>query len=163
MNIKYELMTQSDCPAVAQLLQSNSESQQGGLLGEYPQAKVNAMFSGSLTTVIARDGNKIIAVVFSFDPHSSSLPAIAHLIIKQHTEIIQNNWFYGPVCIDRNYRGKNILKILFDSVCSYNQGKPIAFINADNLRSLFAHKKIGMSNVTNFEFNGTPYHLMVGN
>ncbi|MEX0398170.1 N-acetyltransferase, partial [Providencia rettgeri] len=83
--------------------------------------------------------------------------------IKQHTEIIQNNWFYGPVCIDRNYRGKNILKILFDSVCSYNQGKPIAFINADNLRSLFAHKKIGMSNVTNFEFNGTSYHLMVGN
>ncbi|EJD6047260.1 MULTISPECIES: N-acetyltransferase [Providencia] len=162
MNIKYELMTQPDCPAVAQLLQSNSESQQGGLLGEYPQAKVNAMFAGSLTPVVARDGNKIIAVVFSFDPNSSSLPPIAHLIIKQHAEIVQGNWFYGPVCIDSDYRGRNILKSLFDKICSYNQGKPIAFINADNLRSLMAHQKIGMSNATNFEFNGITYHLMVG-
>ncbi|AXH61207.1 N-acetyltransferase [Providencia huaxiensis] len=163
MNIKYELMTQSDCHAVAQLLQSNSESQQGGLLGEYPQAKVNAMFAGSLTTIIGRDGNKIVAVVFSFDSHSLSLPPIAHFIIKQHTNIIQGNWLYGPVCIDNAHRGKNILKTLFDEICSYNQGKPVAFINADNLRSLFAHKKIGMSNVTDFEFDGTTYHLMVGN
>ncbi|EOV8086849.1 N-acetyltransferase [Providencia huaxiensis] len=162
MNIKYELMTQVDCPAVAQLLQSNSESQQGGLLGEYPQAKVNAMFAGSLTTIIARDANKIIAVVFSFDYHSSSLPPIAHLIIQQHADIIRGNWFYGPVCIDNDYRGKNILKNLFDEISSYNQGKPVAFINADNLRSLFAHKKIGMSNITDFEFDGTTYHLMIG-
>lgn len=162
MNIKYELMVQEDCLDVAQLLQSNSESQRGGLLGEYPQAKVNAMYIGSLTTIIAREGSQIIAVVFSFNASSSALPPIGHAILEQHAEIMRGNWFYGPVCIDSNYRGKNILKNLYDQICSYNSGKPIAFINADNLRSLSAHLKIGMINVADFEFNGTHYHLMKG-
>ncbi|MEX6395924.1 hypothetical protein AB6E88_01895 [Providencia hangzhouensis] len=46
MNIKYELMTQSDCPAVAQLLQSNSESQQGGLLVNILKLKSTLCFQG---------------------------------------------------------------------------------------------------------------------
>ncbi|HGN1705857.1 TPA: N-acetyltransferase [Providencia rettgeri] len=163
MNIQYRLMTQADCLDVAQLLQANAQSQQGGLLGEYHLSKVSAMFTNSTSTMIAHDENKIAGIVFSFDCQSASLPPIAHFIIEQHQAIIENNWFYGPVCIDTNYRGKNILKGLYNSICACHTGKPIAFINADNTRSLIAHLKIGMNTVAEFEFQNTPYFLVKGN
>lgn len=163
MNIEYRLMTQADCFDVTQLLQANAQSQQGGLLGEYPFAKVSAMFANSGSTIIAHDENKIAGVVFSFDIQSASLPPIALFIIEQYSAIIKNNWFYGPVCIDANYRGKNILKGLYNHICAYHTGKPIAFINADNTRSLAAHLKIGMNNVAQFEFQNMPYFLVIGN
>ncbi|MGG4608814.1 N-acetyltransferase [Providencia sp. Me31A] len=163
MNIKYRLMVQADCLHVTRLLQANAQSQQGGLLGEYPLSKVSAMFTNSASTMIAHNENIFLGVVFSFDSQSASLPPIVHFIIEQYRAIIENNWFYGPVCIDKNYRGKNILKGLYNSICACHTGKPIAFINADNTRSLAAHLKIGMNNVAEFEFQNTSYILVKGN
>ncbi|EMB3081548.1 N-acetyltransferase [Providencia rettgeri] len=163
MKIKYELMTQADCPEVAILLQANAESQQGGLLGEYPLPKVGAMYANSLSTFVARDAEKIIGVVFSFASTSTAFPPIAHLILEQNSGLMNGNWFYGPVCIDINYRGNNILKSLYDNICAFNTGKPVAFINAANHRSLAAHLKIGMHNVASFDFQGTHYYLVIGN
>ncbi|MEX6226033.1 hypothetical protein AB6F55_15130 [Providencia hangzhouensis] len=93
MKIKYELMTQADCPEVAILLQANAESQQGGLLGEYPLPKVGAMYANSLSTFVARDAEKIIGVVFSFASTSTALPPIAHLILEQNSGLMNGKWF----------------------------------------------------------------------
>lgn len=162
MPIQYRSMEQSDSSQVARLLQANAASNQGGLLGEFPLPKVHAMLTGSKDAVIACDSQKIIAVVFSFKLSSKALPPIAHYILEKFPNLLSDNWFYGPVCIDTNYRGKNILKTLYRHICALNTGKPVAFINTLNSRSLSAHQKLGMTIAANFTFEGTAYYLVIG-
>ncbi|HBO22824.1 N-acetyltransferase [Providencia sp.] len=160
MIINYQLMTKTDCNEVAQLLQANSQSQHGGLLGEFPLPKVEAMFTHSLSVVVARLDNKIIGVLFSFSLMSSALPPIAHLIMTEYPSVINHNWFYGPVCIDKKFRGQNILEPLYQYICTRNTGKAVAFINTDNLRSIQAHHKLGMIEIAKFNYNDTEYLLV---
>ena len=163
MTIKYQLMTEIHCNEVASLLQENAQSQNGGLLGEFPLPKVKTMFANAANVIIAQFENKIIGVVFSFSTESSALPPIAHLIMAKYPSTMKKNWFYGPVCIDKNYRGKNILDQLYHHICAENTGKAIAFINIDNKRSIQAHLKLGMIEIAKFSYNETEYLLVQGN
>lgn len=162
MFIQYRLMDLEDSPKVAHLLQANAPSNHGDLLGEFPLPKVKSMLTGSSGTIIAVTAQDIIGVVFSFSPSSTTLPPIALFILEQFSDLMKNNWLYGPVCINKNYRGKNILKSLYDKVCALHTGKPVAFINAQNLRSLAAHQKLGMSIAANFIFDEIEYYLVIG-
>lgn len=155
-------MTAKDISAVALLLQKNSESQQGGLYGEYPLNKVEAMYQSSTSAVVAFYQEKIVAVVFSFPVTSFSIPPVAQAINQRFPEITQNNWFYGPVCIDELHRGKSLLKDLYQQICSLHGGNPIAFINSENIRSLKAHQKLGMKLVKSFEFKDTSWWIIKG-
>ncbi|MEQ5206763.1 MULTISPECIES: N-acetyltransferase [Proteus] len=162
MHYIFRKMTYKDINSVATLLQENSESQQGGLYGEYPQNKVEAMYQYSINTIIAINQENIVAVVFSFPVTSFSIPPIAQEINRRFPEITQNNWFYGPVCIDKSHRGKSLLKDLYQQICSLHGGHPIAFVNSENIRSLKAHQKLGMEIVKNIEFKGTSWWVIKG-
>lgn len=162
MHYIFRKMTYKDINSVATLLQANSESQQGGLYGEYPQNKVEAMYQYSINTIIAINQENIVAVVFSFPVTSFSIPPIAQEINRRFPEITQNNWFYGPVCIDKSHRGKSLLKDLYQQICSLHGGHPIAFVNSENIRSLKAHQKLGMEIVKNIEFKGTSWWVIKG-
>ncbi|EPL6453138.1 N-acetyltransferase [Providencia sp.] len=163
MLIQYRLMDLADSPKVAHLLQANAPSNHGELLGEFPLPKVEAIFKGSSGTIIAYTPQDVIGVVFSFNPLSSTLPPIALFILERFPDLIKENWLYGPVCIDNAYRGKDILKNLYAKICALNTGKPVAFINTQNQRSLAAHQKLGMHIATNFIFDNTEYYLVIGN
>lgn len=162
MNYLFRQMTLADINAVTSLLQENAESQQGGLYGEYPQKKVEAMYQSSTNALVATDQEHIIAVVFSFPVTSFSIPPIAQEINRRFPEITQNNWFYGPVCINKLHRGQSLLRDLYQHLCALQGGAPIAFINSENIRSLKAHQKIGMKVVENFEFQGKSWWIAKG-
>ncbi|MFB0771829.1 N-acetyltransferase [Proteus cibi] len=162
MNYIFQKMTAKDISAVARLLQKNSESQQGGLYGEYPLNKVEAMYQSSTNAIVALDQENIVAVVFSFPVTSFSLSPIAQAINQLFPDITLSNWFYGPVCIDQSHRGKSILKDLYQQICSLHGGHPIAFVNSENIRSLKAHQKLGMEVVKHFEFKGTSWWVIKG-
>ncbi len=72
---------------------------------------------------------------------------------------------YGPVCIDREHRGQEILEELFKVMLQTLQGKydvGVAFVSALNPRSYNAHKnKLGMRIADEFEFNGQKYWTLV--
>ncbi|MBA5808581.1 N-acetyltransferase [Morganella morganii] len=160
--IHYRQMENTDCGKVAALLQENAQSRQGGLSGEYPLKKVEAMFAHALTVIIAQDDDVIAGVVFSFPVQSAQISPVTALISQQFGELLENNWFYGPVCIAKDYRGQGILSALYKQVCAENSGKPVAFINQDNERSVRAHLKSGMREAGHFICNETPYFLMIG-
>lgn len=162
MTIQYELMQAHDCEEVAILLQKSAQSQGGGLLGEFPLIKVKSMFANSDAVIVARERNHVIGVVFSFQANDTTLPPLLQYITLNFHQEMQNNWFYGPVCIDAVYRGKNILPALYNTICKQHTGKPVAFINNDNLRSLKAHQRLGMQQVAQFVFEGTNYFLVIG-
>lgn len=160
--IFYRQMVNTDCGQVAALLQENAQSRQGGLLGEYPLQKVENMFAHALTVIIAQDDDVIAGVVFSFPVQSAQISPVTAVISQQFGELLENNWFYGPVCIAADYRGQGILPVLYQRLCAENSGKPVAFINQDNERSVRAHLKSGMKEAGHFICDNTPYLLMIG-
>jgi hypothetical protein len=73
-----------------------------------------------------------------------------------------NSFQYGPVCVDAAYRGLGVFPRLFETmrlgICErYPIG--VTFINRLNPHSYHAHmKKLGMTVIDEFEFNGRPYY-----
>ena len=86
------------------------------------------------------------------------LPSTEYLGKSLSTE---NSYQYGPVCIDKDYRGTEVLPNLFEfSRREMNRRYSIliTFINHINPRSLRAHEKLGLEIIKSFEFNNNNYY-----
>ena len=79
----------------------------------------------------------------------------------QGNEITTENSFqYGPVCIDKEYRGTGLLPLIFEEMRLELLKKfpiSITFINKINPISEKAHKKLGWKIVDEFDFNNNSY------
>ena len=73
----------------------------------------------------------------------------------------ENSFQYGPVCIDKAYRGKGLLNLIFEEMrIEFFKKYPISvtFINKVNEISEKAHtKKLGWVIIDEFEFNDKTY------
>lgn len=97
-------------------------------------------------------------------------PLIAHMLRRLNNIVIDDItlsccfFVYGPVCIERQYRGQGILEGLFGIMketlrADYDVG--IAFVSQQNLRSHQAHTaKLGMRVIDEFKFGGERYHTL---
>ena len=77
----------------------------------------------------------------------------------------KNSYQYGPVCDDKEDRGKQVLEKLFD-FARINMAKRfpilVTFINKINQRSYIAHtKKIGLEVIKEFSYNNNNYYELV--
>lgn len=74
----------------------------------------------------------------------------------------ENSYQYGPICIDRPFRGTGMLESVFDFARKQmSEQYPImlTFINKNNPRSYEAHtRKLLMTTINEFEFNGNSYY-----
>jgi predicted GNAT superfamily acetyltransferase len=92
----------------------------------------------------------------------SSLAANAHVMIIQ--TILRtfppppDCYLYGPVCVAGTERGKGLAGDLFKVLHKHMAGRPaMTFIRADNIASLRAHRKMGMSELGTFVNEGETY------
>ena len=101
---------------------------------------------------IACDDDKVVAYVMAASwEHWSKWPLFQHMIKDLHnTEYMgqilstKNSYQYGPICIDKDYRGTEVLPKIFDfsrALMSKRYPILITFINHLNSRSLYAHTK----------------------
>ncbi len=83
------------------------------------------------------------------------------LSFKENKITTENSFQYGPVCIDKNYRGKGLLNLIFEEMrIEFLKKYPISitFINKINVISERAHtKKLGWEIIDEFEFNNNSY------
>ncbi len=75
---------------------------------------------------------------------------------------VENSYQYGPVCVDKEFRGSGLLKEVFDFALE-NMAKKypilITFINKINPRSYNAHvNKLGLEVIEEFTFNNNNYY-----
>ena len=74
-------------------------------------------------------------------------------------------FIYGPVCVDRAYRGKGVIEGLFGAFLAQLAGRydvGALFVSLENPRSLNAHiHKLGMRKLCHFSFSGKEYGLLV--
>ena len=78
---------------------------------------------------------------------------------------VSNSYQYGPVCVDKEYRGLGIIEKLFD-ISVMEMGKRynyiITFINKANSRSFFVHtKKLKFEVINEFVYNMKKYYELI--
>ncbi|MDF0668296.1 MAG: GNAT family N-acetyltransferase [Nitrospira sp.] len=73
-------------------------------------------------------------------------------------------FIYGPVCIDRAYRGRGLLRGLYETLQREVAGRydiGVAFVAEDNPHSLHVHVDgFGMAHVGEFVLSGKQYHIL---
>jgi predicted GNAT superfamily acetyltransferase len=72
-----------------------------------------------------------------------------------------NSYIYGPVCMARDFRGRGLLRGLYEAQKKDLAGQfeiGVAFVSRSNPHSLAAHVKgLGMTEVGDFECQGNIY------
>ncbi len=121
---------------------------------------------------IAKDGDKIVAFALaaSWD-YWKEWPLFQYMIeilpensYNGETLTTKNSYQYGPVCVDKNYRGQGIFeKVFFASLENMEKRFPymITFVNKVNPRSFAAHtRKAHMDEVMDFSWNSNNYWML---
>jgi hypothetical protein len=79
----------------------------------------------------------------------------------------ENSFQYGPVCIDKAYRGKGLINKLFELMRIHLLKKyplSLTFINKNNIPSQRAHtEKLKWTIIGDFEFNNNQYFILAYN
>ncbi len=121
---------------------------------------------------IAKDGDEVVAYVMSASwEFWSKWPMFAFMAQNLEGKSFkgiditkENSYQYGPIAIDRRYRGTEVLYNIFD-FARENMAKKypilITFVNKINTRSFNAHKKLGLKVLSEFEYNNNHYFEMV--
>lgn len=128
---------------------------------------------GNKGLFIAKDNHKVIAYIFAeswaffnqwpiFNYMSSLFPNLSFQGFKTITTT--NSFQYGPICIHADYRGKGLIRPLFELMRSnIIEQYPLAltFINKKNIPSLKAHtEKLQWSLISEFQFNNNDYFIL---
>ncbi len=127
---------------------------------------------GNQGLFLAKVNGKIIAYIFAESwNYFSQYPIFEYMISMfdmfkfQDFKVTTTNSFqYGPVCIHKDFRGKGILKLLFEFmrslvVIKYPLG--LTFINKINIPSTKAHvEKLKWTIVGDFQFNNNEYIVL---
>ena len=87
------------------------------------------------------------------------MPAVDGVVLTR-----ENTYQYGPVCVDKPYRGTGVFEGIFRASLAQYAGKypvMLTFVNQINPRSYAAHtRKAGMAEVTTFDFNDNHYWML---
>jgi len=121
---------------------------------------------------IAKEGNEVLAYVmsaswdfwskwtmFKFMANNLEGKSFKGLAITK-----DNSYQYGPIAIDKRYRGTDVIFNIFDFAREHMAKRyPIlvTFVNKINIRSYHAHKKLGLDILSEFEYNNNQYYEMV--
>jgi hypothetical protein len=160
--ITYSIVrTEEELKGVLHLLEQNlvtvlsdeEEKKEGFLTVAYSYADLKKM-QDTTPGIIATENNAVVAYLLAMDPaFKADFP-----ILKSFFELFEtikykdkpvSTWHYlviGQACIDKNYRGKGILRKIYDAYSNLYREKfdfAISEIATRNLRSMNAHKRIG--------------------
>lgn len=121
---------------------------------------------------IAKDNSKIIAYIFAeswdffrqwpiFEHMISVFPKLSFLDFEINSI---TSFQYGPICIDKKYRGEGLINSLFEFMrINVVKKYPLSltFINKTNIPSYKAHtKKLKWTVIADFEFNNNDYFIL---
>lgn len=121
---------------------------------------------------VAKDGDDVVSYVYAASWEYFSQWAIFPYMLERCTQLscagqlitMENSFQYGPVCIDKKYRGTGLLLDMFECMrLALRECYPISitFINAINERSIRAHtQKLKWVVIDEFQYNGNTYLVL---
>jgi len=150
---------------------SPEESKEGFLSAEFSLAQIAAMAS-DLGVVVAREEGRVVGYMCASRMDFTDPPPIVDAMLRSlegkalEGRVLTgaSTFIYGPVCIDRGFRAKGLLRRMFSALKAKLRGRfefGVAFVAADNLRSLRAHVDgLGMADKGLFQHGGHKYHAL---
>ncbi len=149
---------------------SEEDKKDGFVTTEFTEQQFKNIIEKENGLTIACDNGKIVAYAMAASWHFWKEWPMFQQMIKDLPTVkyngkqltIDDSFQYGPVCIDKAYRGKNIVCNLFET--SRREMKQrfevmVTFINITNPRSFAAHtKKVGFEVVKEFDYNNNHYY-----
>lgn len=172
----YRNATIEDIPAISDLQKryhvssiSEEDKADGFVTTLFTAEQFEEIIEKENGVTLACEGDKVVAYAMAASwEYWSKWPLFQHMIRDlQHTEYMgqtlstENSYQYGPICIDKSYRGTEVLLKVFDysrEQMSKRYPLLITFINHINPRSYNAHaNKLGLDVIKSFEFNNNTY------
>ena len=153
-------------------LSEAEKMEKGFVTTRFTTAQLTTLIQQSGAFVAFTEGSQLAAYALSGTWEFFSQWAVFPLMLSRLPDIryknqeltTLNSCQYGPVCIDEAFRGKDVLKQLFDAVLAhYKPQFPFisTFINQKNARSVKAHTtKLPLEIIDTFAFNNNIYHTL---
>jgi predicted GNAT superfamily acetyltransferase len=150
---------------------STEERKEGFLSAEFTSRQVAEMAEDLGTTIASVDG-AVVAFLCAFrNEFNHGSPVIAKMLENYDRVHFDgkalssyNSYVYGPVCIDRAYRRRGLLRGLYEAQKRELAGRfevGVAFVSRTNPHSLEAHVAgLGMTEVGEFELKGNVYVIL---
>ena len=172
---QYRRATLVEYPQIVRLNAANfignlaEEERRDGFLSAIFTPQQVAAMAADLGITVALDGDAVAGFVCAFrNDFDHGSPVVAKMIASygdvkfDHRPLTSySTYAYGPVCIDRAYRGKGVLRGLFEAQKQDLAGQfdvGVALIARNNPHSMQAHVAgLGMTEVGEFEVNGNVY------
>jgi hypothetical protein len=152
---------------------AEDDKKDGFVTTPFTAEQLSALIEQEQGLFIAVDGDEVVAYVMAASwQFWSRWPMFAYMIegleeleyLGQKLSI-ENSYQYGPICIDKRYRGSGVLEGIFEFARSQMQPRfPIlvTFINKINPRSYEAHtRKLGLEVIAEFGYNNNRYYELV--
>ena len=147
---------------------SEAEREQGFLSAQFTPEQT-AQIAEDLGTVVALVDDQVVGFLCAFRKEfPTGSPVIAKMLeaydrlnFEDRPLRVFNSYIYGPVCIGRGYRGRGLLRGLYEAQKKDLAGQfeiGVAFVSRSNPHSLSAHVAgLGMSEAGDFEVKGNVY------
>lgn len=175
--IDYRLGTKDDLPQVAALQHryhvdtiAEEDRPDGFVTTRFTRGQFERLIDEERGLSVAVDDGRVVAYAMaaSWDYWSAwplfrfMIDDLPNTVYLGRTLSIANSYQYGPVCLDKPYRGTGMLASLFDfsrRTMAARFPVLITFINRENPRSLAAHRdKLGLDVIKPFDFEGRHYY-----
>lgn len=151
---------------------SEAEKKDGFVTTNMTLEQMTALITEENGVTVALDGDRVVAFALAAPwKFWSQWPFFRNMIrilgdysFEGVTLTEANSYQYGPICIDRDYRGQGLFERVFAaSLRTMEDRYPImvTFVNQANPRSYAVHsRKAGMATPGTFDYNGNHYYLM---
>ena len=171
-NVSFRQARPDDYSAIVRLNAANfianlsEDERRDGFLSAVFTLEQTAAMAEDLGTTVALVGGELAGFLCAFrNEFDHGSPVVAKMIesydrLSFGGKLLNsyNSYAYGPVCIDRNYRRRGLLRGLYQEQKRELAGQfevGVALIARANQHSLDAHiAGLGMTDVGSFDFNG---------
>lgn len=176
MMIKTRIGNKNDIAGILSLQEKNLysklnkiERKNGFVTTPFTVAQIEEIIKQNGIFVAENENHIIIAYAFAgtwkyfeqWEIFNFMVSRFSKLSFNGNRVTTENSFQYGPICIDKNYRGSGLLNKLFEEMrIEFLKKHPISitFINKVNEISKTAHtKKLGWEIIDEFEFNNNTY------
>lgn len=174
--IKTRIGNKKDIPDILSLQDKNlysklteKERESGFVTTPFTTEQIEEILKQNGLFVAENEGGLIIAYAFAgtweyfeqWEIFNFMVSRFPNLSYKSKAITVENSFQYGPVCIDKLYRGQGLLNQIFEEMrLEFVKKFPISitFINSVNVISEKAHtQKLGWEIIDRFEFNNNKY------
>jgi predicted GNAT superfamily acetyltransferase len=174
----FRCATVHDYPAIIELQAANhirnlslDERGQGFLSAEFSESQIAAI-AEDLGIIVAVSAGELAGFLCAFGKEfNHGSPVIAKMLGSYERALFEgrplsayDSYIYGPVCIARAFRGRGLLRGLYEAQLRVLAGRfdvGVAFVSRDNPHSLSAHViGLGMKEAGEFEVGGKSYVIL---